>query len=73
MGAVILPLHSSNVQALRRLHSQVYEPFINCPKGEVEHPAWREYNEAYREKMASTGNKSWSVMDVALYQEVYGS
>ena len=40
---------------------------------EVEHPAWREYDEAYREKMASTGNKSWSGMDVALYQELCGS
>ena len=40
---------------------------------EVEHPEWREYDEAYREKMASTGNKSWSGMDVALYQELCGS
>ena len=40
---------------------------------EVEHPAWREYDEAYREKMASTGNKSWSGMDVTLYQELCGS
>lgn len=40
---------------------------------EVEHPAWREYDEAYREKMASTGNKSWPGMDVTLYQELCGS
>ena len=40
---------------------------------EVEHPAWREYDEAYREKMAATGNKSWAGMDVALYQEICGS
>ena len=40
---------------------------------EVEHPAWREYDEAYREKMASTGNKSWSGMDVTLYQELCAS
>lgn len=40
---------------------------------EVEHPAWREYDEAYREKMASTGAKSWSGMDVALYQELCAS
>ena len=37
---------------------------------EVEHPAWREYDEAYREKMA---NKTWSGMDVTLYQELCGS
>jgi hypothetical protein len=33
----------------------------------------REYDEAYREKMASTGNKSWSGRDVTLYQELCGS
>ncbi len=40
---------------------------------EVEHPAWREYDEAFREKMASTGEKTWKGMDVALYQELCGS
>ena len=40
---------------------------------EAEHPAWRDYYEAFREKMASTGKKSWSGMDVTLYQEVCGS
>ena len=39
---------------------------------DAEHPAWREYDEAFREKMASTGKKSWSGMDVALYQEICG-
>lgn len=41
---------------------------------EVEHPAMREYDEAYRGKIASTGNKSWSWsgMDVTLYQELCG-
>lgn len=40
---------------------------------EVEEPAWRLYDEAYREKMASTGNRAWLGMDVALYQELCGS
>ena len=40
---------------------------------EVEHPAWREYDEAYREKMASTRERAWSGMDVALYQELCAS
>lgn len=40
---------------------------------EVEHPAWREYDEAYRKKMAATGKKVWSGMDVTLYQELCGS
>ena len=40
---------------------------------EVEHPAWREYDEAYGEKMASTGEKVWSGIDVALYQELCAS
>ena len=37
---------------------------------EVEHP---EYEEAYCEKMASTGKKTWTGVDVALYQELCGS
>ena len=40
---------------------------------EVEHPAWREYDEAYCEKMTSTGEKIWCGMDVALYQELCAS
>ena len=40
---------------------------------DAEHPAWREYNEPFREKMASTGKKSWSGMDITLYQELCGS
>ena len=40
--------------------------------GEVEEPAWRLYDEAFREKMASTGTKTWSGMDVSLYQELCG-
>ena len=39
---------------------------------EVEEPAWRLYDEAYREKMAATGVKKWKGMDVGLYQEVCG-
>ena len=39
---------------------------------EVEEPAWRLYDVAYREKMAAMGLKSWSGMDVQLYQEVCG-
>jgi hypothetical protein len=40
---------------------------------EVEEPPWQLYDEAYREKMASTGNRAWPGMDVALYQELCGS
>ena len=37
---------------------------------EVEDPAWWVYDEAFREKMAATGCKTWGGMDVQLYQEV---
>ena len=40
---------------------------------EVEEPAWWEYDEAFREKRASTGERSWSGMDVSLYQVLCGS
>ena len=39
---------------------------------EVEEPGWRLYDEAFRDKMASTGVRSWSGMDVKVYQEVCG-
>lgn len=39
---------------------------------EVEDPAWRLYDEAFREKMASTGARLWPGMDVQIYQEVCG-
>ena len=37
---------------------------------EVEDPAWRLYDIAYREKMAAMGQTIWSGMDVQIYQEV---
>ena len=40
---------------------------------DAEHPAWREYDEAFREKMASTGKKNWACRDVTLYQEAVGA
>ena len=74
------------IQCFSRYTAAMSKHYPNCTAGfishllivvkafnEVEHPAWREYDEAYREKMASTGNKSWSGMDVALYQELCGS
>ena len=39
---------------------------------EVEDPAWRLYNEAFRDKMASTGVRIWLGMDVKVYQEICG-
>ena len=39
---------------------------------EVEDPAWRLYDEAYREKMALTGVKLWPGVDVSVYQKVCG-
>lgn len=37
---------------------------------EAEEPAWRLYDEAFREKMAATGCREWPGMDIHLYQEV---
>lgn len=35
---------------------------------EVEDPAWRQYDDAFREKMAATGCKLWEGMDTQLYR-----
>lgn len=40
---------------------------------EVEGTALCDYDTAYREKMAATGNRKWAGMDVALYQELCGT
>ena len=37
-----------------------------------EDPAWRVYNESFREKMAAKGERQWSGMDIQLFQEIYG-
>ncbi len=39
---------------------------------EVEDPAWRLYDEAFREKMAATGARKWAGLDVQVYQEICG-
>ena len=40
---------------------------------EVDDPAWRIYDEAFRDKMASVAVREWKQMDVALYQEICGA
>ena len=40
---------------------------------EAKHPAWQEYDVAFREKMAATGEKNWTGMDVSLYHELCSS
>lgn len=74
------------VQCFSRYTAAMSQSFPDCTPGfmshmitvlkayaEVEEPAWWEYDEAFREKMASTGNRSWEGMDVSLYQELCGS
>ena len=34
---------------------------------EYEEPAWRLYDEAFRDKAASTGNHKWALLDTHLY------
>ena len=34
---------------------------------ESEEPAWRSYDEAFREKAAATGNRKWSDIDSLIY------
>ena len=39
---------------------------------EVEEPGWRRlYDEAFREKMATTGVRLWKGVDVQVFQETY--
>ena len=74
------------VQCFSRYTAAMSQSYPECTPGfmshmitvlkayaEVEEPAWWEYDEAFREKMASTGNRSWKGMDVSLYQELCGS
>ena len=38
---------------------------------EFEDPAWRTYDEAYRDKAATTGNRKWSEIDPHLYNKIF--
>ena len=38
---------------------------------EFEDPAWRSYSEAFREKVAATGNRKWSEIDLLIYNRVF--
>ena len=38
---------------------------------EYEEPAWSRYDEAFREKAASIGNRKWSQIDTHIYNQVF--
>ena len=38
---------------------------------EYEEPAWRLYDEAFREKAATTGNRKWALSDPHLYSQLF--
>ena len=38
---------------------------------EYEEPAWRLYDEAFRDKAASTGNCKWALLDTHLYNQIF--
>ena len=38
---------------------------------EFEDPAWTTYDEAYRDKAATTGNRKWSEIDPHLYNKIF--
>ena len=38
---------------------------------EFEDPGWRKYDEAYRDKAASMGNRKWSAIDPHLYNQLF--
>ena len=71
------------VQCFSHYTATMSKQYPNCAPGFLSHllivlkafndPAWREYDEAFREKMASTGQKAWAGMDLALYQELCAS
>ena len=38
---------------------------------EYEEPAWRLYDEAFRDKAAATGNRKWSQIDTHIYNQIF--
>ena len=70
------------VQCFSRYTAAMAQKFPECTPGfmshmltvlkaynEAEFPGWREYDYAFRDKMASTGVRDWTKLDVHLYQE----
>lgn len=74
------------IQCFARYTAAMAKEYPECTPGFMSHlltvmkayaeakpPAWQDYDMAFREKMASTGKKDWTGMDVALYHELCSS
>lgn len=74
------------IQCFSRYTAAMAKEFPQCTPGfmshlltvmkaycEAKHPAWQEYDVAFREKMAATSKRDWAGMDVSLYHELCSS
>jgi len=48
-----------------------YMPTITTAAQDYEHPAWERYNQVYWDKAVATGNKKWSQVDTALFNQMF--
>ena len=66
-------VYRSHVQALSGRSARVYGIHADDNPGqkEYEEPAWRIYDEAYRDAAASSGNKQWSKVDESIFAKVF--
>ena len=58
-------VHKQDPAAVKELLAYMFT--IIQAAQEFEDPAWRNYDEAFREKAATTGNCKWSAIDTLIY------
>ena len=64
--AVVAKKHSDMVPEML-----AYMLIVLRAQREYEEPAWRLYDEAFRDKAAATGNRKWSQIDTHIYNQIF--
>ena len=62
-------VHKQDPPAVKELLAYMFT--IIRAAQEFEDPAWKNYDEAFREKAAATGNRKWSAIDTLIYNRVF--
>ena len=67
----ILPASTNALAAPGAIALLAYMFTIIRAAQEFEDPAWRNYDEAFHEKAAATGNPKWSEIDTLIYNRIF--
>ena len=62
-------VHKQDPPAVKKLLAYMFTIIRAAQK--FEDPAWQNYDEAFREKAAATGNRKWSVIGTLIYNWIF--